>query len=131
MDLSFRSMARAWRAGSKARAAKIGRPLPPESIPTINEVEAHLRCQPLECIYCRRQLAATKAGKPNMDHRLPIARDGGADVHNLVLSCSGCNRAKGEMTETEFRDLRQLVSTWEDGGRDLFRRLKLGWFSHS
>ena len=41
------------------------------------------------------------------------------------------DEVEGEMTETEFRDLRQLVSTWEDGGRDLFRRLKLGWFSHS
>ena len=130
MDLNFRSMARAWRGGSKSRAAKIGRPLPPESIPTINEVEAHLRLQPLECTYCRRKLGTSKVGKINMDHRLPIARGGGADVHNLVLACGGCNRAKGECTETEFRALRALVSTWEDGGRDLFRRLKLGWFSH-
>ena len=121
-------MARAWRAGSKARAAKIGRPLPPESIPTINEVEAHLRCQPLECIYCRRQLAATKAGKPNMDHRLPIARGGGADVHNLVLACKRCNQIKGNCTEKEFRDLLQLVSFWDDKGKELFVRLQLGFF---
>ena len=130
MDLNFRSMARAWRAGSKSRAAKIGRPLVEANIPSIDEVEAHLKIQPLECTYCRRRLSATKAGKPQMDHRLPIARSGSAAVANLVLSCGGCNRAKGEMTEKEFRDLLQLVGYWEDRGKDLLRRLKLGWFSH-
>lgn len=121
-------MARAWRSGSKTRAAKLGRVN--ITLPSIDEVEAHLRTQPLECAYCRRRLGATKVGKPQMDHRLPIARGGGADLANLVLSCGGCNRTKGEMAEQEFRDLRALVLTWEDGGRDLMRRLKLGWFSH-
>ena len=124
-------MSRQWRAGSKARAAKIGRPLPPESIPTIDEVEAHLKLQPLECTYCRRRLSASKAGKPQMDHRWPIARGGGAHVQNLVLSCGGCNRSKGEMTETEFRAILQTLSYFEDKGKDVLRRLKLGWFSHS
>ena len=128
MDLSFRSMARAWRAGSKARAAKIGRPLPPESIPTINEVEAHLRCQPLECIYCRRQLGTSKRGKIHMDHKLSISRGGDAALHNLALACHRCNKIKGECSESEFRDLVQLVSYWEDKGKSLFTRLQLGFF---
>ena len=126
-NLDFRKMARQWRAGSKARAAKIGRSVEP---PSIDEVESYLRNLPPVCEYCGRRLSASKAGKPNMDHRLPIARGGGAETANLVLSCSGCNRAKGEMTELEFRSLRGLVSTWKDGGKDLMRRLKLGWFSH-
>ena len=120
-------MARQWRAGSKARAAKLGRAI---ELPPIDQVECSLKSLTLVCSYCLRKLSSSKAGKPNMDHRLPIARGGGAEVTNLVLACAGCNRAKGEMTETEFRALRALVSTWEDSGRDLMRRLKLGWFSH-
>lgn len=127
MDLNLRRMARQWRSGSKARAVRFGRDL---VLPPIDEVESYLRNLPPVCEYCGRRLSASKAGKPNMDHRLPIARGGGAEVTNLVLACAGCNRAKGEMTETEFRALRALVSTWEDSGRDLMRRLKLGWFSH-
>ena len=121
-------MARAWRAGSKARAAKIGRPLPPESIPTIDEVEAHLRIQPLFCFYCGTKLGTSKRGKIHMDHKLSIARGGGADVHNLVLACKRCNQIKGNCTEKEFRDLLQLVSFWDDKGKELFVRLQLGFF---
>ena len=128
MELDFRKLARQWRSSNKARAAKLGLTV---ELPTINEVEAHLRCQPLTCTYCGRTLNASKAGRMNLDHRIPLNRGGTPAVHNIVLSCSPDNRAKGNCTETEFRALRQLVSTWEDGGRDLFRRLKLGWFSHS
>ena len=124
---NLRKAVRQWRSSSKARAAKLGREL---TLPSIDDVENYLRNLPPVCEYCGRRLSASKAGKPNMDHRLPIARGGGAETANLVLSCSGCNRAKGEMTELEFRALRALVSTWEDGGKDLMRRLKLGWFSH-
>ena len=128
MDLNFRSMARAWRAGSKARAAKVGRPIADADMPSIDEVEAHLKVQSFTCTYCGRRLSATKAGKPNMDHRLPIARGGGADVHNLVLACKRCNQIKGNCTEKEFRDLLQLVSFWDDKGKELFVRLQLGFF---
>jgi 5-methylcytosine-specific restriction endonuclease McrA len=122
---NLRKMAVAWRSRSKKRAA------PRELLlPSIDEVEAHIQAQPPKCYYCNRRLFKSVAGKPHMDHCLPISRGGGAETTNLVLSCSSCNRAKGEMTEAEFRALRALVATWEDKGKDLFRRLKLGWFSH-
>ncbi len=121
-------MARGWRSGSKARAARLGRDI--GVLPSIDDVECYLRNAPMSCAYCARRLSASKAGQPNMDHRLPIARGGDANITNLVISCGPCNRAKGEMTEAEFHALRALVSSWEDKGKDLFRRLKLGWFSH-
>ena len=138
-------MARTWRAGSKARAAKLGLAL---ELPSIDEVESYLRNLPLRCSYCERKLSAAKSSKPQMDHRIPIDRwlrrpevdleigtttvvvSGAAGTANLALACRGCNLSKGNMTEEEFRALRGLVSTWADQGRDLFRRLKLGWFSH-
>jgi len=121
-------MARQWRSGSKARAAKVGRPIADADMPSIDEVEAHLKLQPLECTYCRRRLSASKAGKPQMDHRLPISRGGTAATHNLVLACKRCNQIKGNCTEKEFRDLLQLVSFWDDRGKELFVRLQLGFF---
>jgi len=124
----FRKIARQWRSSNKARAAKLGLAI---ELPSIDEVEAHLRCQPLRCTYCNRPLNASKAGRMNLDHRIPLNRGGTAAVHNIVLACSGDNRAKGNCTEEEFRSLRALVAGWQDGGKDLFRRLKLGWFTHN
>jgi len=59
---------------------------------------------------------------------LPISRGGTAVLENLVVSCGGCNRAKGEMTADEFRALRALVATWPDAGKNLMARLKMGFY---
>lgn len=145
LPLDYRKMARHWRSSSKARAAKLGCAI---ELPPINQVEDYLRNLPLRCSYCDRKLSQSKAGKPNMDHRIPLDRwprslmydletdishptiSGAAGTENLLLACSSCNRAKGFMTEVEFRELRALVGRWADSGRDLMRRLKLGWFTH-
>ena len=126
MDLNFRRMARGWRSGSKARAARLGRDI--GVLPSIDEVEAHLKVQPLFCFYCGTKLGTSKRGKIHMDHKLSISRGGDAALHNLALACHRCNKIKGECSESEFRDLVQLVSYWEDKGKSLFTRLQLGFF---
>ena len=126
MDLNFRWMARGWRSGSKARAARLGHDI--GALPSIDEVEAHLKVQPLFCFYCGTKLGTSKRGKIHMDHKLSISRGGDAALHNLALACHRCNKIKGECSESEFRDLVQLVSYWEDKGKSLFTRLQLGFF---
>ena len=120
-------MARSWRSSCKARAAKLGLPLP--VLPSIDEVHAHLQAAGDQCCYCGVKFCSKKARKPAMDHRTPISRGGGAETSNLGLCCHRCNAAKGECTVEEFQALRTLVSTWADGGKSLFLRLQWGFFA--
>ena len=108
MDLNFRRMARAWRSGSKARAAKRGRAI---ELPTIDQVEEYLRNQPLRCAYCDKKLT-----RPQMDHRISLDRGGTADTSNLAFCCKPCNSSKGPLNENEWRALLSFLSTWEDQG---------------
>ena len=123
MEPDFRKIARQWRSSNKARAAKLGLAI---ELPSIDEVEAHLRCQPLRCTYCNRPLNASKAGRMNLDHKLPISRGGTAAVHNIALSCRGCNSSKGPLDDSEFRSLLSFLSTWHDQGaaESLLSRLR-------
>jgi hypothetical protein len=117
-------MARAWRAGSKARAAKLG--CVNITLPSIDEVEAHLRAQPLRCLYCDRRLTATGAGKPQMDHKQSLSRGGTAGTDNLGLCCKACNSAKGPLNSDEYLSLLSFLSTWEDqdAAKSLLSRLR-------
>jgi 5-methylcytosine-specific restriction endonuclease McrA len=49
------------------------------------------------CVYCGRGETAFE-----IDHVVPRSRGGSDRVSNLVLSCPGCNRAKGDRTAAEF-----------------------------
>ena len=119
-------MARQWRAGSKARATKRGRDL---ILPSIDEAEVYLKSLPLVCEYCCLVFTNAKKRRPQMDHRVPLGRDGGAELTNLALSCKACNGAKGPLLESEFRELLALVSTWDDGGKTLLARLRGGFYA--
>lgn len=44
------------------------------------------------CWYCQDYLPVTKQ---NVEHKLARSRGGRNNRNNLVLSCSGCNKAKG------------------------------------
>ena len=73
------------------------------------------------CEYCN-----CKLNRSNMevDHRIPISRDGDFGETNLAYVCKKCNQAKSELTDIEFNQLRQLVSTWKDKGDYLFHKLR-------
>lgn len=62
-----------------------------------------------------RQLIALQAGRCwwccedvggdfHVDHRIPIARGGGSEPANLVISCQTCNLSKGAKMPWEFTD---------------------------
>lgn len=122
----YRAVARNWRTSSARRAGKLGRVL--ENIPSIDAVENALLNAAKVCLYCRTPVDLTKRRRLNLDHRLPISRGGNADLSNMVISCGACNRAKGECTAEEFEQLRATVAQWADGGKNLFIRLRLGFF---
>ena len=124
--MDHRKLARQWRASCKARAEKIGLVLP--HIPSIDEVEDHLKTAGQNCTYCGVKFSSKKTCRPNMDHRVPISRGGGAEVENLALCCHACNSSKGPLCENEFRELLATVQRWADGGNSLLIRLRGGYW---
>jgi 5-methylcytosine-specific restriction endonuclease McrA len=53
------------------------------------------------CFYCKAAADAVGA-RLTMDHVEPKARGGRDLLHNLVLSCSGCNKTKGAVPVEAF-----------------------------
>ena len=58
------------------------------------------------CYYCEETFSA---GELTMDHLVPVARGGQSTRSNCVVSCKGCNTAKGTRTAAEWR-LEQMTS---------------------
>lgn len=50
------------------------------------------------CHYCGAERVPLE-----VEHRLPVTRGGGNELDNLVLACGPCNRAKGTLTDEEFK----------------------------
>lgn len=63
------------------------------------------------CYYCGRG-----GGRLQMEHRVPLARNGKNDISNIVPACERCNREKGIRTDDEYFKL--LVDRWEYVGED-------------
>jgi len=49
------------------------------------------------------------------------------DLANLIVCCMTCNAAKGPLTESEFRTLLKLLSTWPNSAQvNTLARLRAG-----
>lgn len=55
------------------------------------------------CHYCGKKLII-KSGKSGtqIDHVIPVTKGGKDELDNLVLSCKGCNRRKGNKDYDDF-----------------------------
>lgn len=93
------------------------------------------------CFYCKDFLEEHKA---TMDHQIPKSKGGRNHRSNLVLSCSGCNNAKGDRMPTSDELERASVTrkayderpanavpfrdTWkEDTEREIEESMKPKW----
>jgi 5-methylcytosine-specific restriction endonuclease McrA len=81
--------------------------------------------QPFTCYYSGEQINGIKF---HVDHKKPLERGGTNEVSNLCIASPKMNTAKGGLSEEEFQSLLALVSTWEDKGERLFRRLRQGFY---
>ena len=58
-----------------------------------------------ECFYCTRSFEEVDGGEERLrtlDHLTPLSRGGTHFITNLVLCCTKCNNAKGNMTLDEY-----------------------------
>ncbi|MHB1422799.1 MAG: HNH endonuclease [Gemmataceae bacterium] len=83
----------------------------------------HLLASNPLCAYCRAPLSFAAS----LDHRQPLARGGRHQLANLAVCCSRCNSLKGQLAESEFRELLGLLSRTHPAARtDIERRLLAG-----
>jgi len=96
-----------------------------EHIPTAAEIKAWLDKQaPFKCYYSNQQIDLFKC---HVDHKQPLNRGGNSELSNLCLTDPKYNSAKGAMTEKEFKQLLELINSWEDSGKYLLMRLRQGF----
>lgn len=107
------------RSSWRTRAMKYGENL--DEVPTRVQIQEWLEAQsPIQC-YLTGGFISTEIVE--VDHRVPICRNGKFDLSNAACTSRYYNNTKGSMTEEEFRGLLKLVKTWEDKGASLFKRL--------
>jgi len=76
------------------------------------------------CEYCSCKLDEKTI---SVDHADPVSLYADFGWFNLRICCRRCNAIKGMMTETQFKDLKILISTWpEEVRQDLLIRLQRG-----
>ena len=107
------------RSSWRTRAKKYGLPL--EDVPTRLEIQQWLEDQsPLKC-YISGSFISNDVIE--LDHKTPLVRKGSLRLDNVGVTSRYYNNIKGQMTEKEFRSLLKCVSSWEDKGQELFKRL--------
>src|SRR5205807_1881343 len=59
--------------------------------------------------------------------KVPISRNGRFDLPNLDICCPGCQKAKGVLDASEFKEVLALLRTWPRlVSRDFLARLRAG-----
>lgn len=76
------------------------------------------------CPYCQTPLDPANI---SIDHTIPTSRAGTFGLANLLPCCRACNETKGNLTQTEFRNLLTTIANWEPRvQQELLRRLRRG-----
>jgi 5-methylcytosine-specific restriction endonuclease McrA len=127
-------LSRLW-ASLRARSKGAGGKQWAEPRFTRAELRAWLEAQAVAALAwrCEYQAPGCSEGKfalgiteVSLDHRTPVSAGGATTLENLAVSCSACNRAKGAMSEAEFRALLGVVASWPGsvGRASVMRRLR-------
>ena len=107
------------RSSWRSRAKKYGLNL--DDVPTRIEIQQWLEAQdPIRC-YLSGSFISNDVME--IDHKIPLSRDGSLKLNNCGVTTRYYNNVKGNMTEKEFRSLLKTVSKWDDKGQSLFKRL--------
>ena len=85
-------------------------------------LEAKLR-EGVVCPYCEERLTPRFV---SVDHIQPRSKGGADSVENIQLSCLGCNYAKGNLTDSEFKLLMKFLADNPEIKKNVMPRLKAG-----
>jgi len=71
-----------------------------------------------KCPYCDTTMTAKKGNtKISYEHKKPIARGGKRTIENLQFTCTRCNRRKGILTDQEYKNLLNYLSSMKKEAR--------------
>ena len=95
-----------------------------DDIPIANDIRDWLVQQhPFICHYSGKPIVNAEV---NFDHAIPVSRGGSFKLNNIVPTTSKMNGLKGEMLDTDFKELLILAGTWTDKGKALFALINRG-----
>lgn len=97
------AIAKAAAGGVAAGAAWLERRKGPRTVPDDLRRAVIARDQSI-CAYCNKQVSGKRL---HVDHKQPWSRGGKTAYENLQVTCWQCNKEKGDMTDDEYRRLRQ------------------------
>lgn len=126
----IKKKSQAFRSNCLARAKKSGHST--DTIPMPKQIAAWLSEQPMiekrKRWYCSCYLTnkLVHISKIELDHRIPLARGGNYSLDNLGITSSRLNAAKGVRTENEFKQLLELIATFDDKGASVIADLYRG-----
>jgi 5-methylcytosine-specific restriction endonuclease McrA len=95
----FKAESKATRAYRRLYGRQKKYPIPVEV--TRKDVEAIFTIFGGRCAYCSC-VETKETGTFNLEHVIPLIRDGRHHVSNLVISCKSCNSRKGDKPVSEF-----------------------------
>lgn len=104
----------------RRRAKKLN--IPVELVPSRGEIQSYIDSFNGTYICYITGKRVPKASI-EFDHKIPTGRGGSFSLENTGITSKHFNRIKGMLTDTEFRELLKLISTWDDGGEFLLKRL--------
>lgn len=108
-----------FRSNWRARAKKLGLE---DTVPLAKDIDTWLRQQiPFTCYYTGEAIMEDEL---SIDHKIPIAGGGSYELGNLVITSPYINGCKGNLTDSQFKDLLSLITTWPDKGKSLLKRLR-------
>ena len=81
-------------------------------VPTASEIEAWLHEKvPYVCLYSGDEIPEKSL---EVDHNIPVSREGSFNIDNLVITSKLHNRAKGDLTGEEYCQFMELLQTWPE-----------------
>jgi 5-methylcytosine-specific restriction endonuclease McrA len=83
--------------------------------------------QKSKCMYCG--FRSKEISRFEVDHKIPIAKNGRNRFSNYQLLCGPCNKRKGKMTDGEFRRKYKLTPARQVKGPPL-KRIPLSHFDN-
>lgn len=110
------------RSSWRGRAKKLG--IDVTTVPSRKEIQLFLEGIGDETV-CYLSGEPLKLQVAEFDHKIPTGRLGTFSLDNVGVTSRQLNGVKGMMTDSEFLGLLALVSSWEDKGVNLFKRLSM------
>lgn len=89
-----------WAMSRTSRAQRTARQGPNSRPVTARHERPSMRRQNHRCMHCGDR---TSHGRMEIDHIMPVSRDGSNDESDLQALCQECNMRKGAQAEEEFR----------------------------